>query len=366
MRRGSIESLLAAYSQYAGKTQDIWSELLWMTGEDDTGARKSAAELLHYVFPAVEVKSAVFFDLVRLTESQDAQLRKRAAELLAAAFAYSENKQEAWDELVRLASVEDREVRKGAVLALSSGYTEVQDKGKAWKDLFRLSGHSDSFVQRVATRALGSAFFHTPDKTQAWRDLQALTDNPYVYVRRYALRSLGRASLWRALRAENEATYIFGLKEAVKYFKEAAETSVDFHIPEFYYPFYESLLFILFSDRPGIAKLESDRYLSKMAGEVREQKENQKLLEIFEQFAGLLRRAGNLTPGDLSAQKKLLETCILTFDRFSSLFENIEDEAILALKTVKKEKIVKKDYSKLGKELLERVEKKKSSLIKKP
>ena len=91
------------------------------------------------------------------------------------------------------------------------------------------------------------------------------------------------------MRAENEATYIFGLKEAVKYFKEAAETSVDFHIPEFYYPFYEALLFILFSDRPGIAKLESDRYLSKMTGEVREQKENHKLLEIFEQFAGLLR-----------------------------------------------------------------------------
>ena len=52
MRRGSIESLLAAYSQYSGKTQDIWNELLKMTGEDDTGVRKNAAELLHYVFPA--------------------------------------------------------------------------------------------------------------------------------------------------------------------------------------------------------------------------------------------------------------------------------------------------------------------------
>ncbi|MCO5381360.1 MAG: hypothetical protein NHB15_03960 [Methanosarcina barkeri] len=266
---------------------------------------------------------------------------------------------------MRLASVEDREVRKEAVLALSSGYTEVPDKGKAWKDMFQLSGHSDSFVQRVATRALGSAFFHVSDKTQAWRDLKALTDNPYVYVRKYAFRSLGKASLWRALRAENEATYIFGLKEAVKYFKEAAETSVGFHIPEFYFPFYEALLFILFSDRPGVVKLESDRYLSKITGEIREQKENHKLLKILEQFTGLLRRAGNLTPGDLSAQKKLLETCILTFDKFSSLFEEIEGEAILAQKTVKKEKIVKKDYSKLGKELLERVEKKKSSLIKK-
>jgi hypothetical protein len=33
---------------------------------------------------------------------------------------------------------------------------------------------------------------------------------------------------------------------------------------------------------------------------------------------------------------------------------------------LKKEKIVKKGYSKLGKELLERVEEKKSSFIKKP
>ncbi len=61
------------------------------------------------------------------------------------------------------------------------------------------------------------------DKTMAWRDLQVLVDNPYVYVQRYALRSLGRASLWRAIKAENEAAYLFGLKEAVKYFKEASE-----------------------------------------------------------------------------------------------------------------------------------------------
>ena len=163
------------------------------------------------------LKSVIFYDLVRLTESQDAQIRKRAAELLAAAFAYSENKQAAWNELIKLVSVEDREVRKGAVLALSSGFAEVPDKGKAWMDLVRLSDHSDSFVQRTAAHVLGSAFFHVPDKTQAWRDLKTLTDKPYIYVRRYALRSLGKASLWRSLRAENEATYIFGLKEAVNY-----------------------------------------------------------------------------------------------------------------------------------------------------
>jgi HEAT repeat protein len=363
-RRDSIEALLAAYSRYTDRTQDIWDELLNLTRDEDTGTRKDAANLLSDVFPAIVDKSTAFFDLVKLTESQDSQLRKRAAELLAAAFAYLEDKQAAWDELVRLASVEDREVRKGAVLALSSGYKEIPDKEKGWKDLFRLSNHTDSFVQRGATRALGPAFFHVPDKTQAWRDLQALTDNPYVYVRRYAFRSLGRASLWRALKAENEATYIFGLKEAVNYFKRASEAPIGFHIPEFYHPFYQALLFILFSDRPGIVKLESERYLSKMTDEVMELGENQKLLEIFKQFAGLLRRAGNLSPGDLSGQKKLLQTSILAFDTFLNLLESKEEEVIFAQKTMKKEKNVEKEYSNLGKALLEKVEKKKSSLIK--
>lgn len=342
-----------------------WSEVLKMAWDENTDVRKRAAELLSPTFQKMEDKSGVFFDLVKLTESKYAYLRERAAELLSVAFLDYENKQKAWDELVRFASVEDRKVRKGAVLALSFGYTEAPDKEKAWEDLIRLSVHSDNFVKQIATKALGAAFFYVSDKTQAWRDLQSLTNNPYFYVRWYAFRALGRASLWRALKAENEATYIFGLKEAVKYFKEAAETSVDFNIHEFYQPFYEALLFILFSDRPGIAKLESERYLSKMADEVRDRKENPKLLEIFQQLTELLRRAGDMTQDDLSAQKELLETSILIFDRYSILFESEEDKEIIAQKTMKKEKIVKKGYSNLGKELLDGIEEKKSSLAKK-
>ena len=350
----------AVYSRNSGEEEDIWSQALMMAGDKDTGVRRHAAELISRIFPEVKERPGVFFDLVKLTESQDAQLRERAAELLSVAYEYSENKQRAWDELVRLASVEDRKVRKGAVLALSSGYTEVQNKEKAWKDLISLSDYSDNFVKRVATRALGNAFFHALDKTQAWRDLQALTENPYIYVRKYAFRSLGRASLWRSLRAENEAGYIFGLKEAVKYFKEAAEVSVDTNIPDFYRPFYEALLSILFSDIPEIAKLESERYVSKVTLEIRSLGENQQFLEILNQLAGLLRSAEDLPPGDLSAQKKLLETCIITFDRFSHFFESKEEKDILAPKTVKKE------HPKPGKDILERVEKRKSFLLRKP
>lgn len=340
------------YSQDSGKKQNKWTEVLKMTGDEDTNVRKHAVDLLFSTFQNIEDKSRVFFDLVKLTESKDAYLRERAAELLQVSFEYSDNKQKAWNELMRLASVEDRRVRKGAIIALSSGYAEIPDKKKAWEDLIRLSAHSDNYVKLVATRALGAAFFYVPDKTQAWRDLQALTDDPYVYVRRYAFRSLGKASLWRALKAENEATCIFGLKEAVNYFKKASEVSIGFHIPEFYCPFYQALLFILFSDRPDIAKLESERYLSKMADEVKDMKDKQKLLEIFEQFAELLRHAGSLAQGDISAQKKLLESSILLFDQFSGLFENKEEETIFA------QKIMRKEHSKLGKTLLERVEKK--------
>ncbi|HEY3361950.1 MAG TPA: hypothetical protein VGK06_09060 [Methanosarcina sp.] len=353
------------YPRNPGRKQNEWSEVLKMTGDKDADIRKRAVGLLSPTFQKMEDKSEVFFDLVKLTESKDAYIREKAAELLSVAFVNSENKQKAWNELVRLASVEDRKVRKGAVLSLSSGYTEAPDKEKAWEDLIRLSVHSDNFVKQIATRTLGVAFFYVSDKTQAWKDLQSLINNPYLYVRMYAFRALGRASLWRALKAENEATYIFGLKEAVKYFKEAAETSVDFDIHEFYQPFYEALLFILFSDRPGIAKLESEQYLSKMTDEVSYRKENPKFMEAFQQLTEFLRRAGDLTQGDLSAQKELLETSILTFDAYSSLFESEEDKEIIAQKTLKKEKIVKKGYSKLGKELLDSVEEKKSSLAKK-
>jgi len=352
-----IESLLALYSRYSGEMQDLWNELLKITGGKDTGARRSAGVLLPYIFPGLEDKSRVLPDLLLLTESQDAQLRKTAAEIFATSFEYSENKQRTWDEFVRLASFEDRGVRRRAVLAISSAYAEVPDKGKAWRDLLKLSVHTDSFVQRTATRALGPAFFQVPDKTQAWRDLQVLTDNSYIYVRRYAFRSLARASLWRALKAENEAAFIFGLKEAVKYYEKAAETFVDANIPEFYLPFYEALLFILFGDRPGRSRLESGRYLTKMTNGLKEQKENQQVLEALEQFTELLRNAENLAKSDLSVRKKLLETCILTFDRYSSLFESLEEKEILAPKKAKKE------HHEPGKAILEKVEKKKSFVL---
>jgi len=100
-----------------------------------------------------------------------------------------------------------------------------------------------------------------------------------------------------------------------------------------------------------------------MTDEVKDQAESQKFLETLEQFAGLLTRAGELSSGDLSGQKNLLKTSILLFDQFSGFFDNKEEEAIFAQKTMKKEKPVKKEYSNLGKALLERVEKKKASLI---
>ena len=345
MRRGAIESLLALNLRNSGKEQDIWNELLKTSEDTDTGVRKGTASLLSHVFPAVEEKPEVFFDLIRLTESQDAQLRKRAAELLAIAFKYSDDKQKAWNDLLMLTSTGDREVRKGAILALLSGYSEVPDKRKAWTDLMRLSNHSDSFVQRVVTRSLGYAFFYMPDKTQAWRDMKGLINSPYIYVRRYSLRSLGRASLWRALRAENEATYLFGLKEAIKYFKKATETSVDIVVPEFYYPFYEALLQILFNERPF--RRESEWYLSEVTSEIMDLEEDQRLIETVEELTGLLREAEDLTPGDLPAQKKLLGACIKTFDRVSGIFDAMEEDAILAQKTIKKE------YKKVGNTVME-------------
>lgn len=334
-RRGAVDSLFTIYSRKSGKEQDIWSELLKMSGDTDTGVRKGAASMLSCVFPVVEEKSTVFSDLVKLTESRDAQVRKKAAQLFTVAFAYSDDKQKAWDDLLRLTSAEDREVRKGAVLALSSGYSEVPDKIKVWSDLIRLSTHGDNFVQREATKTLGPAFFYVPDKTQAWKDLQVFTGNPYIYVRMYALRSLGKASLWKALKAENEAAYLFGLKEAVKYFKESAEASTSTVVPELYYSFYEALLQILFGERsPG---LESERYISEVTHEVRYLEEDQRLLKTMEGFSELLLASGNLTAGDLPARKKLLETCIEAFDRASGILDIMEEDAILEQKSLRKE-----------------------------
>lgn len=334
IRRSAIDSLLTIYSLKSGKEQDIWNELLRISGDTDTGVRKGAASMLSRVFPAVKEKSTVFSDLVKLTESQDSQLRKKAAELFTAAFAYSDDKQKTWNDLVKLTSAEDREVRREAVLALSSGYSEVPDKAKVWSDLIRLSTHGDSFVQRVAARTLGSAFFYVPDKTQAFKDLKVLIGNPYIYVRIYALRSLGKASLWKALKAENEATYLFGLKEAVKYFKESNEASTSTAIPELYYPFYNALLQILFGERSS--KLESERYISEVTHKINLE-EDKRLLKIMEEFSDLLLAAGNLTAGDLPVRKKLLEASIEAFERASGLLDIMEEDAILEQKNLRKE-----------------------------
>jgi hypothetical protein len=92
---------------------------------------------------------------------------------------------------------------------------------------------------------------------------------------------------------------------------------------------------------------------------LKDQKENQHVLEVLEQFTELLRNAENLATSSLSSRKKLLETCILTFDRYLSLFESMEEKEILAPKTVKKE------HREPGKEILEKVEKKKSFVLRK-
>jgi hypothetical protein len=347
------------YSPNSNEKQD-WNKVLTMAGNRDTTVRRQAAELIFQVFQEVKGRPGVFFDLVKLTENQDAQIREKATELFPVAFEYSDDKQKAWDELVRLASSEDRKVRKGAVLALSSGYITVPDKKKAWKDLIILSDHNDNFLKRVAARALGNAFYYVPDKTEAWRNLQTLTANPYNYVRKYVFRSLGKASLWRSLRAENEVAYIFGIKEAIKFFKEAAEVPTDINAPDFYQPFYEALLSVLFSGIHGIAKIESERYVSKLSPEIRIFGESQQFFDILNQLAELLKSAGTIPSGDLSAQKSLLETSILIFEKFFHFLENKEEDAILAPKTLKKE------HLKPGKDILERVERRKSFLQKKP
>jgi hypothetical protein len=115
-------------------------------------------------------------------------------------------------------------------------------------------------------------------------------------------------------------------------------------------------LSILFSEISGIAKIEIERYVSKLSHEIRVFGDSLQFHEIINQLAGLLGNAGDLSPGDLSAQKKLLETSIRTFEKFSYFLEMKEEEAISSPKTVKKE------HPKPGKEILEKVERRKSFL----
>lgn len=350
-RKGAVHSLLALYSSGGkGKKRDIWVELLKMTGDSEISIRKDAAEMLEPVFFELENKSGAFTDLVLLTEERDPHVRKKAAKLLGSAFEYAKNRQRAWAELVRLASEdEDREVRKNASRAFAVVFSTVPEKTGAWNDLMQLSGNSDSYVQRAAVRAMGPALYLVRDKTQAWRDMLKLTRKGYIYVRKYAFQSLGKASLWRSLQGEDEVTYLFGLKEGIRYFKEASKIPSDTKIPEFYLPFYESLLFILASGQAfRKAGPESGRYLEKMEWEVKEAGEREKLLKKIEQFAELLRIAGDLDPDDLAGKKELLEGSIRAFDRNLNLFVRAEEEAIFVGKAAKKE------YPNLGKTLSER------------
>lgn len=308
--------------------KEVVAELLRLSSDSDPLVRRGAIETL-----LAEGKNWAFFDLVHLASGQNSQFRKEATELLLKAFPRAGDKQEAWAELVSLTSSGDREIRKGAAIALFEAYFQVPDKDRAWRDLFRLSEHNDSFVQRASARILAPAFFHLQDKTRAWKDLQVLSNDPYTYVRKYAFRALARACLWRSLKAENEAAYIFGLKEAVSYFKEADEVPTKANIFEYYLPFYEAFLYITASDTPEKkAQIEVERYLSKVTEEIQGYGESQKFLEIINNLATLLQEAGKLDPEDLHAKKALLETCILTFDRAVSLFDEAEERAILEKK----------------------------------
>lgn len=355
-RRGAVSSLLALYSAGCqGKKRDIWAELLKMAGDKDVVVRKNADEMLSHVFPDLEDKSGAFFDLLNLIAEGDASVRRKASELLGLGFKEARDKELAWIELVRLASGdEDREVRKNAVLAFAVAFPEVPDKEEGWQDLMRLSGHGDSYVRRGTVRVMGLAFYLVRDKTRAWRDMLKLTRTGCVYVKKYAFQSLGKASLWRSLQGTDRVTYIFGLKEAIRYFRAASEISTDTKVPEFYLPFFESLLFILESEQTfRKAGPESERYFLKMEREIREigqvgqvgqigqigePGKREQLLEKIRQFASLLEIAGDLEPEDLAGKKELLEGCILAFERASELFYLTEEELILAGKLAKKER----------------------------
>ncbi|WP_440955034.1 HEAT repeat domain-containing protein [Methanosarcina sp. Mfa9] len=321
---------------------DVWEEVLRMGVDNESSVRKDAADLLALVFPKVENKKSIFYNLSDLCSGPDNYLRKSASDLLALAFPFAEDKQDAWDQLVQLTSHWDKDVRKGAAKAFAPSFSQVPDKKKAWADLLSLTNHRDSSVQRAAVRAFESAYTAHPDPHQALESLKKLTGSERAYVRKYAFRSLGIASLHAAAKAKSEAECMYGLKEAVLYFRNSAKTASNHPLPGFYLNFYEAFLnllsagssgkFSVSSDPSEIGREESEKYFSAMVCEMGDVDEIDTLSRTFSKFAKILQEAAEPGSIDLASKKKLLESSLRIFEDSCALFERVEEEVVLSKK----------------------------------
>jgi len=192
-----------------------------------------------------------------------------------------------------------------------------------WEDLHRLIGDKNSDVLRGAAYTLGSAFQHVPDKDEALEDLHRLTGDEDNDVRASANHSLGRASIFKAIKAEDEEDFKSELKNAIEFFERSSKEAIFSNPSIFCLPFYRSFYSLTF-DKAG-AEDEVQGYLAeaKSASEGLENKET--LLEAVENLANALSEAQKMK--DFDATKSDLKAYMQYCNRAADLISDAEGRA---------------------------------------
>ncbi|NOR47161.1 MAG: hypothetical protein GQ533_03820 [Methanosarcinaceae archaeon] len=357
-RRDGVEQLRNNFADLPDK-DEAWKELIRLTGDKDSDVLWSAVYALGSAFQHVPDKDAAWKDLHRLTRDKDSNVRRVAAFALGTAFQHVSDKDAAWEDLHRLSGDEGSDVRLGAALAFGTAFQHVPDKDAAWKDLIRqtgdedyhlrviatstlgtafqhvsdkdaawedlhrLTGDEDSDVRRDAAFALGTAFQHVSDKDAAWEDLHRLTGDEDSDVRPNANHYLGRASIFKAIEAEEEEGFKSELKNAIEFFERSSNEAIYLNPSRFCLPFYRSFYSLTF-DKAG-AEDEVNRYLAEAKSASEGSKNKEMLLEAVENLANALSEAQKVT--DFDATKSDLKAYMQYCNRAADLVGDVEEGA---------------------------------------
>ena len=311
-----------AFGHVPNKKQ-AWEDLIRLTFDTDSDVQWHAADAVGRVFAHVPDKKQAWEDLHRLTFDTNSIMRWHSASVLGRAFAHVPDKKQAWEDLHRLTFDTDSEVQWRSASALGSAFAHVPDKKQAWEDLIRLTSDKNIDVHRCAADALGKAFAHVPDKKQAWEDLIRLTSNTDSFVRASAYNSIGKASIFKAVKTENDADFKKEMEAAIGYFEKSSQQDTWSEPSNFCLPFYRSFYTLTFKKEE--AEAEVQKYLSEAESAVQDSKSKEKLLDAVKNLGNALKEAQKMQ--DFNAVKSDLNAYRRYCERACELLDTTEENA---------------------------------------
>jgi HEAT repeat protein len=290
VRQGAARALGSAFALLSDKTRG-GQDLHKLTQDRHKNVRESAALALGSSFVLLLDKDQAWQDLHKLTQDQHSNVRRAAARSLGSSFAHLPDKDQGWQDLLRLAQDHDSGARSDASHALGSSFALLPDKTQGWQVFHRLTQDKKSRVRSTAANSLGSSFALLLNKDQAWQDLHRLTQDQSRDVRMYAYHSLGRASVYRALEANEKTTIRSELEAAVEFFEKSYQEQPYYNPASFCRPFYRSYLALTFQEASGV---EVKKYLAEAKKAVGSSENRKELFGAVENLAKALEETQKL------------------------------------------------------------------------